>query len=162
MNVGLWFLFAVLVNFAESRVVLNAYDALTLTPSDVVPGLELWQVATYAWLHDLGGLSHILFNALGLYFLGTTLERRWGGKTFLKFFLLTGLIAGVVSVLVGLVIPRFDVGIVAVTGEGRAGRGGHVEEVHDRHGAVVARADGHALRVEDGAQVVRMHALERE
>jgi membrane associated rhomboid family serine protease len=113
---GLWVLFAILVNSAGSPFAAFAYEHLTLTPTDVIPGLELWQVATYAWLHDLGGLSHILFNALALYFLGSPLERRWGGRTFLKFFVLTGLIAGLFSVLVGLLIERFDTGIVGASG----------------------------------------------
>ena len=114
---GLWVLFAVSINSGGSRFAYDLYSNLMLQAKDVVPGLELWQIGTYAWLHDLGGLSHVLFNCLGLYFLGTTLERRWGGKTFLKFFILTGLIAGVVSVLVGLVLPRtFGAPIVGASG----------------------------------------------
>jgi len=114
---GLWVLFAVAINSGQSQLFLDLYEGMRLTASDVVPGVELWQVATYAWLHDLNGISHVLFNCLGLYFLGTTLERRWGGKTFLKFFVLTGVIAGVFSVLVGLILPgTFDVPIVGASG----------------------------------------------
>lgn len=114
---GLWVLFAILVNSAKAPWAAEAYKLLTLQADEVVPGLKLWQVATYPWLHDLGGLSHVLFNCLGLYFLGTTLERRWGGKTFLKFFVLTGLIAGLFSVLVGLLLPStFGAPIVGASG----------------------------------------------
>lgn len=114
---GLWVFFAVLVNSAGARWASDAYDHLMLQASSVVPGLELWQVATYAWLHDLNGLSHVLFNCLGLFFLGTSLERRWGGKTFLKFFVLSGVIAGVFSVLVGLFLPStFGAPIVGASG----------------------------------------------
>lgn len=114
---GLWVFFAVLVNSVGARWSLDLYTNLWLEPHAVVPGLELWQVASYAWLHDLDGLSHVLFNCLGLYFLGSTLERRWGGKTFLKFFVLTGVIAGVFSVLVGLLLPStFGNPIVGASG----------------------------------------------
>lgn len=114
---GLWVLFAILVNSVQTPFAVESYDLLQLQASEVVPGLKLWQVATYAWLHDLRGLSHVLFNCLGLYFLGTTLERRWGGKTFLKFFVLSGLIAGAFSVLMGLLLPStFGDPIVGASG----------------------------------------------
>lgn len=48
-----------------------------------------WQVITHMFQH--GGVSHILFNMLGVYFLGSMLERHWGGKRFLQYYLITGL-----------------------------------------------------------------------
>lgn len=114
---AIWVLFAIAVNSGQSRLFAEVYTTLWLTPSDVVPGLELWQVFTYAWLHDLEGIGHVLFNGLGLYFLGTALERRWGGKTFLKFFVLTAIIAGLISTLVGLLLPEtFGNAIVGASG----------------------------------------------
>ena len=53
-----------------------------------------WQFATYMWLH--GDLGHLLFNMLGLYFLGGDLERLWGARRFFQFYLTTGIGAGVV------------------------------------------------------------------
>lgn len=46
---------------------------------------QLWRLVTYQFLH--GGLWHILGNMIGLYFLGPTLERHWGSKKFLTFYL---------------------------------------------------------------------------
>ncbi len=114
--VGLWILFAVLINSARSEFAAELYSYLSLTPSEVIPGLKLWQVLSYAWLHDVGSLSHVLFNGLALYFLGSPLERRWGGRTFLKFFVLTALIAGLFSVAVGALIDEFDTAIVGASG----------------------------------------------
>lgn len=114
---ALWLLFAIAGNLVRSNLVALAYDDLALTPSEVAPGLHLWQVATYMWLHSLEGLSHILFNCMALYFLGPTLERRWGGGNFLRFFVLTGLIAGLFSVLVGVLFGgRWDAPIVGASG----------------------------------------------
>lgn len=45
---------------------------------------QIWQLVTYPFLH--GSLSHILFNALILYMLGSELESRWGTRRFLKYF----------------------------------------------------------------------------
>ncbi len=114
---GLWLLCAIAINLFKSRFVFDAYGELMLTPSEVVPGLHVWQALTYMWLHDLEGLMHILFNAMALYFLGPTLERRWGGGNFLRFFLLTGVIAGLFSVLVGVLFGgRWDIPIVGASG----------------------------------------------
>src|SRR3546814_6449573 len=44
----------------------------------------------------------------------------------------------------------------------RPRRGRHAEPLHQRLRAVVADADGDALAVDDGADVVRMDAVERE
>ena len=54
--------------------------------------LQLWRLITYQFLH--GGIGHILFNMLGLFFLGPTLERHWGGKKFLMFYLGCGAAGG--------------------------------------------------------------------
>ena len=39
-------------------------------------GFQLWRVVTYQFLH--GGLLHILFNMIGLYFFGPMMEKWWG------------------------------------------------------------------------------------
>ncbi|MDH5599396.1 MAG: rhomboid family intramembrane serine protease [Cyclobacteriaceae bacterium] len=59
-----------------------------------------YQFFTYMFAH--AGFSHILFNMLGLVFLGVTLEQVWGGKKFLIFYVLSGMGAGVFYALIGL------------------------------------------------------------
>ena len=54
---------------------------------------QLWRVVTYQFLH--GYPMHILFNMLGLFFLGPTLERHWGSKKFVIFYLSCGAAGGV-------------------------------------------------------------------
>src|SRR5271163_3268284 len=49
-----------------------------------------------------------------------------------------------------------------VEGEGGAGGGRYLEELHHRHGAVMSGSNGDAVPVEDGAEIVRMHALDHE
>lgn len=114
--VGLWVLTSLLTHTFDLQLAGDVVGQLALTPADVMRG-HVWQLASYAWLHELGSLTHILFNALGLAFLGSELERRWGRRSFIKFYLLTGLFAGVFSVLVGLVAaPLYDVAIVGASG----------------------------------------------
>ena len=60
----------------------------------------IWQLATYMFLH--GGLFHILFNMLALWMFGAELERIWGTRYFLKFYFVTGIGAGALTVLFSL------------------------------------------------------------
>lgn len=53
---------------------------------------QIWRLITFQFLH--AGTIHILFNMLGLFFLGPTLERSWGSKKFLTFYLLCGAVGG--------------------------------------------------------------------
>ena len=48
-------------------------DYLGLVPKLVLERFELWQLATYMFLH--GGIFHILFNMLALWMFGAELER---------------------------------------------------------------------------------------
>ena len=49
------------------------------------PGFQLWQVVTYGFLH--GSLSHLLFNMLALYMFGSDVERLFGSRFYLQFYL---------------------------------------------------------------------------
>ena len=80
-------------------------DTFGLVPFLAFRHLWIWQVVTYMFLH--GGLAHILFNMLALWMLGTELERTWGTRYFLKFYFVTGIGAGVLTVFFSL-LP-FDV-----------------------------------------------------
>jgi len=61
-------------------------------PHTLGAAFQIWRLATYQFLH--GDIIHILFNMLGLYFLGPTLERHWHGKKFLIFYLTCGAAGG--------------------------------------------------------------------
>ena len=71
-----------------------------LEPSYVVRNFWVWQLGTYMFLH--GGVFHILFNMLALWMFGAELERIWGTRYFLKFYFVTGIGAGILTVLFSL------------------------------------------------------------
>ena len=48
-----------------------------------------WQIITHMFMH--GSFRHILFNMFGLFFLGSTLERFWGPKRFITYYMVAGL-----------------------------------------------------------------------
>jgi len=70
---------------------------LGLTPVMVWHG-AVWQLFTYMFLH--GGLLHIGFNMLVLWMFGRDIEYAWGSREFLKYYLVCGLGAGVVTQLI--------------------------------------------------------------
>lgn len=57
-----------------------------------------WSPVTYMFVHA-NQFGHIFFNMLILFFFGPSLERAWGGREFLKFYLLCGVGAALTSVL---------------------------------------------------------------
>jgi membrane associated rhomboid family serine protease len=62
-----------------------------LVPATFFEG-RVWQVFSYMFLH--GSLWHVFFNMLALFMFGSVLEREWGPREFLKYYLLTGLAGG--------------------------------------------------------------------
>ncbi len=64
------------------------------------PDFKIWQVVTYMFMHSPSSLMHILFNMFALYSFGPVLEYTFGSKRFLNYYLLTGLGALVLQMLV--------------------------------------------------------------
>ena len=50
---------------------------------------EPWQVITHMFMH--GSLTHIFFNMFALVVFGSALERAWGSKRFLQYYMLCGI-----------------------------------------------------------------------
>jgi membrane associated rhomboid family serine protease len=77
-----------------------ATELLGLQPVSVMRNFWVWQLATYMFLH--GGIFHIVFNMLALWMFGAELEGIWGTRYFLKFYFVTGIGAGLLTVLFSL------------------------------------------------------------
>jgi membrane associated rhomboid family serine protease len=73
--------------------------ALVYAP-DLVRSGEVWRLLTSVFLHDPRSPFHLFFNMLVLYWAGSRLEDRYGGREFLLFYLAAGLFAGTVRFLV--------------------------------------------------------------
>ena len=72
------------------------FDSFMLWPlgRDFAP----WQILTYGFLH--GGLTHLLFNMLGLYMFGSDIERVWGQKRYLTYYLTCVITAAIAQLVV--------------------------------------------------------------
>ncbi|MCL1833293.1 MAG: rhomboid family intramembrane serine protease [Leptospirales bacterium] len=81
--------------FAEIIIPANPY-LLEYTFGVSYPGLftdfMIWQPLTYMFLH--GGWMHIIFNLIALWMFAGELEIVWGKKTFIKYYILSGIGAG--------------------------------------------------------------------
>ena len=68
-----------------------------------VPALLLerpWTLFTYMFAHSTAGLTHVLFNMLGLFFFGPRVELRLGSPQFIRLYLIAGIAGGLLSWLV--------------------------------------------------------------
>ena len=60
-----------------------------------------YQVVTYMFMH--GGFSHILFNMFAVWMFGNVLENFWGPKRFLTYYMITGIGAILIQMLVSYI-----------------------------------------------------------
>ena len=119
VNLGiLWFLIALNVVIFIIELVIGGYPItgdndivrfLGLTP--VLLSRQPWTIITSMFVH--GGIWHILFNMIALYFMGSFLIRATGERNFLAVFFLGGLVGNVFYFLLG---PLFTPGIGASGG----------------------------------------------
>lgn len=57
-----------------------------------------WQILTYAFLH--GSVMHLLFNMFAVYMFGADMERVWGGRRYLIYYLICAVAAALSQLLV--------------------------------------------------------------
>jgi len=93
-NVG-----AFLITFFAPALMIDLFG---LSPAAVLEQGRVWQLVSYLFIHDSTGFTHILFNMLALWMFGVDLERRWGTQAFVRYYFITGVGAGVATVLVAL------------------------------------------------------------
>lgn len=60
-----------------------------------------WQFITYMFMH--ANVMHIFFNMFAIWMFGTMLEKIWGGKKFLMFYLITGFGAILIHLTVSII-----------------------------------------------------------
>lgn len=66
---------------------------------------EVWRLLTSGVLTSPEHLSNLFFTLIGLYFLGTDLERRWGPGRFLRFLGMSVVLGNLMVMLVSALLP---------------------------------------------------------
>lgn len=81
------------------------YSLLAFEPQRLLHGgfPRFWTLLTSGLLTDPRGVSHVLWSLIGLYFLTTDLEKRWGSGRLLRFLALS-VLSGNLAVLAGTLI----------------------------------------------------------
>jgi membrane associated rhomboid family serine protease len=77
-------------------------DWFSLDPVSTIYYGQVWRVLTYAFLHDVGSLMHLLFNMLFFWFCGRELEQIYGSREFLWFYLTSAVMGGLMFLFFSL------------------------------------------------------------
>jgi len=101
-------MFLVLSFFPQEFILKNIAISL-----ENISNLRLWTFITSMFMH--GGLFHLFANMFSLLFIGSLVEKLLGKKRYLWFYLISGLFAGLLYILVELFFPS---GLPAVGASG--------------------------------------------
>ncbi len=103
----------------------NLAEYLAIDGNTLMRPWMWFQFLTYGFLHDINSINHVLFNMIGLFFFGRTIEQRLGRMEFLRFYLLATVLGGIVGAVSNMIAvnmtgtPTYTVGasgaVVAVT-----------------------------------------------
>ena len=108
-----------LILFVVFTILLGAelisIDSIAIKPSNILAGEYLWTFFTSMFMH--AGFFHLFANMFSLFFIGGLAQRILGVKRFLYFYLISGLFAGLLFVLSGLIFPS-DMNTYAVGASG--------------------------------------------
>jgi len=100
---GAVWLLQVLLAFVGFQIAGLTFERIFgVVPLLVIRGM-IWQPFTYMFLHDPLGPMHLLFNLLFLWMFGGELERVWGSREFLRYYVVCGVGGGVFITLMGLI-----------------------------------------------------------
>lgn len=77
---------------------------------------QVWRFFTYQFLHD--GFWHLFWNMLGLFFFGPLVERWWGSRRFLAFYLVCGVSGAFFYLVLYPILPASDPGAALVGASG--------------------------------------------
>jgi len=73
-----------------------------------------WQPLTYMFMH--GNASHLLFNMLGLGFFGIMVERAIGSSEFLLFYIVCGILSGLLAMVCYFFTGLYGVTLIGASG----------------------------------------------
>jgi len=109
INVVCFILFSILISINADFL-----NYIALKPSNIITNFYFWTFLTSMFMH--AGFFHLFVNMFSMLFIGNLIERIIGKKRFISFYLLAGLFAGFLFVLVSLFFPSENVYAVGASG----------------------------------------------
>ncbi len=112
INVVFFIIAMIFVGFSQQLFNLSQKSLLenyiALKPTNIIQGQSLWTFITSMFMH--GGIFHLFINMFVLFSLGMVMERIIGRKRFLWFYLASGIIAGLMFVLLSVLFGNSELG----------------------------------------------------
>ncbi len=99
INSAIWLLEVLFLRTKWGAFLYNFF----LVPGEVVDG-KIWQLITYSIFHSPNMVLHLILNMLILWMFSESLEKRWGRKKFLIFYLIAAFVGGIFAFLEGMFI----------------------------------------------------------
>lgn len=87
---------------------------LALTPQDLVQPIGWFRLLTYGFVH--GSIFHLLFNMLTLYFLGRQVEDKYGKWEFLRIYVVSLVLCGIMWCVLRYGSQQLNVFLVGASG----------------------------------------------
>lgn len=81
---------------------LITWDFIAIQPANIFQGKYIWTFLTSMFMH--AGFLHLFVNMFSLFFVGSLIEKIIGRKRYFNFYILAGLISGLLFVLSSLII----------------------------------------------------------
>lgn len=83
-------------------------DLLTLYATDFAKPHMWWHLLSYGFVHDASNIGHLVFNMLGLYFLGRPVEQLYGRSEFYRIYLTAVVVCGLGWLVRNQIVPSSD------------------------------------------------------
>lgn len=98
--INVLFFFASIVLYSRLGIRIEDYLGLHVPAAEY---FRPYQLITYMFLHAYPQPSHLFFNMFALFMFGRMLEMVWGPKRFLLYYMVTGIGAGLIQMIVQMV-----------------------------------------------------------
>ena len=104
-------------NFGGASIFNFVYNQLSIPAQFNEFILRPWTILTYAFMHSLGGIMHILFNMLVFFWFGQLIMEYLGSKKLVNLYVLGALAGGIIYLLAYNLVPYY----IAQTPSGMVG-----------------------------------------
>ncbi len=99
---GAVFFFVTVLSLVSASTARAVIQAFSLSHEGLAHQLKIWQLFTYMFLHV--DFFHILMNLFGLWMFSGDLEEQWGSRDFLRFYVFSGIGAGICIAFMNVII----------------------------------------------------------
>ncbi len=105
----------------SSALFYTILSYVNLSPSLAVVLFRPWTLLSYAFLHDLNPIAHLLPNMLMLYWFGNIIQEFLGSKRLVSLYILGAIFGGLLAIALFNLIPFYQAALPSTTIIGASG-----------------------------------------